>query len=120
MSRVPSKVIAAIVQQVEHTTSLNLCSLAGSAFRSPCQRILLRSMTLKVDPPNYTAARSFLDDSPHVAAYITRLHIWVPPPSTANSELESLMQILDRLENLLLCEITAPSRWSGGSKLRNR
>ncbi|KAJ6564090.1 hypothetical protein B0H19DRAFT_1140315 [Mycena capillaripes] len=112
MPRVPNELIEAIVREVEDVPSLKACSIAASAFQSPCQRILLRSLTLKAAPANFIAAQSFLDESPHVATYITTLYIWPPTPTTPTSEIESFVEILNRFENVRLCTLigTKPRR----------
>jgi hypothetical protein len=103
MPRLPSDLIPAIVQEVGDVQSLKSCSLVASGFRIPSQRIL-RSLTLQATRPNYSAVWHFLEDSPHVAAYIVVLHIWVPkgarPP-----DVENLIQILDQLQHVRECKI---------------
>ncbi|KAJ6532650.1 hypothetical protein B0H19DRAFT_1188081 [Mycena capillaripes] len=107
MTSIPNELIEVIVRDVGDTTSLKSCGLVGSAFRYPSQRILLQSLTLKADPPNYSAVRLFLDESPHVATYIITLYIWPPTATTPVSEVESFVQILDRpgLDNVRSCTL---------------
>ncbi|KAJ6563937.1 hypothetical protein B0H19DRAFT_1258466 [Mycena capillaripes] len=99
MPRVPNELIEVIVREVGDIASLKTCPLVASNFRSPCQRILLCSLTLWT--------RLFLYESPHVAAYITALSIWLPTTKTITSEVESFVQILDWLGNVRCCAILA-------------
>ncbi|KAJ6558082.1 hypothetical protein B0H19DRAFT_128220 [Mycena capillaripes] len=71
---IPTELVDAILLEVEQKETLKTCSLAGSALRYPSQRILLHSLT--IDGP---AICAFLEDSPHIATYITRLTINLPP-----------------------------------------
>ncbi|KAJ6564044.1 hypothetical protein B0H19DRAFT_1374591 [Mycena capillaripes] len=93
MPRVPNELVDAIIREIE-------------------DRILLRSLRLRADSPNYTAARIFLDEYPHITVYIRALHMWLPTPTTSNSEMESFAQILDRLENVLDAVFGFPARQS--------
>ncbi|KAJ7880669.1 hypothetical protein B0H13DRAFT_1891669 [Mycena leptocephala] len=105
MTRVPNELVEAIVQEVGDVPSLKACSLVGSAFRYLSQRILLHSLTLKEYPPNYTAARLFLEKSPHVATYIDIVCIRLPAWYTPIAQVESLMQVLNRLEKVRSCTV---------------
>ncbi|KAJ7870671.1 hypothetical protein B0H13DRAFT_2350296 [Mycena leptocephala] len=99
----PQELVHKIVCQLD-VRSLKACSLAGSPFRHTSQRILLRSITLdgSTRPSNCIAAHALLTESPRVAAYITRLTIFLPSKDTIAEEVEeveSLVQILSRLTN---------------------
>jgi hypothetical protein len=49
-------------------------------------------------------SRALLEDSPHIAAYITRLNIGFVSKTPA-ADIESLREIFDKLENVHLCII---------------
>ncbi|KAF7347161.1 hypothetical protein MVEN_01470600 [Mycena venus] len=83
----PQELVDAIVYELDDVDSLKACTLAGSMFRETSQRILLRSITL---PQNLKEAHTCLEESPHVASYITLLIVRLPPAS----DIASLQQIL--------------------------
>jgi hypothetical protein len=101
MSIVPQELVDTIVSELEDVASLKACSLAGSAFRSPSQRILLRSLTL--EPTNYRAFSIFLEESPHVATYIICLHVHLPSSRSTSEEDEFFIQVLSRPANVRRC-----------------
>jgi hypothetical protein len=51
--------------------------------------------------PDFSGFRALLEDSPHIAAYITRLNIGFVSKTPA-ADIESLRQIFDKLENVHL------------------
>ncbi|KAJ7665132.1 hypothetical protein DFH06DRAFT_1127499 [Mycena polygramma] len=121
LSGLPQDVVDDIVSELDDAAALKACSLAGSAFRGPCQRTLLQSLTLSsriLDTPRYraicallresphgfTEAYDLFEESPHIAGYIKRLNIRMYRHATP-AQLESLGQVLGKLENVRLCEI---------------
>ncbi|KAJ7762952.1 hypothetical protein B0H16DRAFT_1528272 [Mycena metata] len=103
---VPPELIEVILRAVDlDSESLKACSLVAPAFRSPSQRMLLSSFTL--DPlartTSFLAASTLLAESPHVASYVTRLAISLPLEFLTSSDVESLIQIFDRLVNVQKC-----------------
>ncbi|KAJ7155241.1 hypothetical protein C8R46DRAFT_1196741 [Mycena filopes] len=118
---IPPELIEAILHAVDlDMESLKACSLVGPAFQRPSQRILLWSLTL--DPlartTSYLAAATLLAESPHVATYIKRLAITLPLEVLTSLDVESLIQIFDRLRDVQTCVLDGAYHastfdWSG-------
>ncbi|KAJ6457258.1 hypothetical protein C8R45DRAFT_943224 [Mycena sanguinolenta] len=105
MEFLPQELVYAIVQGIDETPSLKSCALAGSIFRDAAQRLLLRSLTLKGD--DVQPAYVFLDESPHIASYITRLRMTLERAhSEDDSQRQSLQQILSKLVNVRQCVLS--------------
>ncbi|KAJ7720401.1 hypothetical protein B0H16DRAFT_1604592 [Mycena metata] len=108
MPSIPQELVNAIVSHLP-LASLKTCSLVDPTLRGPCQRILLRSITLKCwlsnwpEPPNLDEALGLLEDSPHVASYITHLTIKLQLPICAH--LSALQLILRKLDNITWCMV---------------
>ncbi|KAJ6562114.1 hypothetical protein B0H19DRAFT_1375318 [Mycena capillaripes] len=108
----PQELIDAIVYQVDATHALKACSLVSSQFRSPSQQILLRSLSLDDYPPNYNAASTLLDESPHIARYIKDFRVrltWVP--ISAPSYVEDFLELVRKLLNVGRFAISAACDW---------
>ncbi|KAJ7877778.1 hypothetical protein B0H13DRAFT_2346940 [Mycena leptocephala] len=60
MSFLPQELLDAIVNEVHDMETLKNCPLAGYTLREPRRQ-------------NYAAACKLLEESPHIAHYITRL-----------------------------------------------
>ncbi|KAJ7676746.1 hypothetical protein DFH06DRAFT_1168922 [Mycena polygramma] len=107
MAFIPQELVNSIVAELTDMDSLKACSLAGPKFRDPTQRILLRCIALTGWPQNtsplgnYAAARTLLEQSPHVVAYIQDLKILL----NLNKDLEALQYILPMLVNVRRCVI---------------
>ncbi|KAF7345334.1 hypothetical protein MSAN_01910300 [Mycena sanguinolenta] len=69
----PPELVQTIVAEVDDIPSLKACALAASMFCNASQRILFRSFTL--EPILVPASSTILEESPHIASYITRLSI---------------------------------------------
>ncbi|KAF7340959.1 hypothetical protein MSAN_02081200 [Mycena sanguinolenta] len=110
MSSIPPELIGLIVSKIDHFPVLKACSLAGSIFCGPSQRILFHSVRLKV--PCSPKFCTFLEDSPHVAPYIINLDLLFGP-STPDTALDLLQRIFSRLTNVRRCRIIGqlPSRF---------
>ncbi|KAJ7463325.1 hypothetical protein FB451DRAFT_1266144 [Mycena latifolia] len=101
MPALPQELLDVIVGEVDDVAALKALSLTGSQVRDTSQRILLRSFSLTTGRwPNYAATKRFLEDSPHIAGYITRLAIEIPQQHT---DIETLQQVLNRLVNVRRC-----------------
>ncbi|KAF7321131.1 hypothetical protein HMN09_00201200 [Mycena chlorophos] len=79
----PPELIELIVDKLRHDNiTLKSCSLAASFFREPCQRRLLHALNLcttsvyRRQPYSKVSAR--LDESPHLASYITKVVVYLP------------------------------------------
>ncbi|KAJ7866473.1 hypothetical protein B0H13DRAFT_2066707, partial [Mycena leptocephala] len=110
MSLLPQELLDTIVNKVYDMETLKNCSLAGSTLREPSQRILLRSLTLRQEPPNYAAVYNLLEESPHIAHYITRLWVGLPhcDPTAADVEnLQNLRNVVGKLANVRCCTFDA-------------
>ncbi|KAJ6460271.1 hypothetical protein C8R45DRAFT_1221135 [Mycena sanguinolenta] len=98
-----------LLNAIDDSSTLKSCSLAGSSLREESQRILLRSLTLGVE--NHDAKSAILDESPHIAAYITDLTVYIPnPDEIVDFELtgEDIQSILRRLQNVRRCVSDVP------------
>ncbi|KAJ6571473.1 hypothetical protein B0H19DRAFT_1130051 [Mycena capillaripes] len=113
MSFIPPELVEAIVCEVNDFASLKACSLAGFAFRYSSQRILLRYLTLgdwaRGPKTSCRAVSIFLQESPHIAAYITCLKIYLSIAATSSEERESLLNILRLLPNVRRCIVDGDS-----------
>ncbi|KAJ7611010.1 hypothetical protein FB45DRAFT_942279 [Roridomyces roridus] len=105
----PQELIDSILDEVNDFASLKSCSLVASSFRYPSQRILYRCVRLQ---DNYGAIRTLLQDSPHIASYITILHISFATSDGRPVDTESLERILEspRLTNVRRC-ILKQGQW---------
>ncbi|KAJ7760848.1 hypothetical protein DFH07DRAFT_771641 [Mycena maculata] len=106
----PREILDDVAQKVADLESLKALSLSASQFRAPCQRILLRSLTLNHQrhANNYTPARILLCGSPHVASYITTLNVQLSEETTFPA-LRSLRIILGQLQTVRRCRIEGDS-----------
>ncbi|KAJ7023265.1 hypothetical protein C8F04DRAFT_189923 [Mycena alexandri] len=112
---VPQELVDNIVTMVGDFRSLKACSLAARIFRHRSQRILLQSMTLSASPrgprvQNFSAARTFLEDSPHVAQCVLHLKLFLRHPG----DFGDLQEVLGRLANVVSCSIEGwrPFKWN--------
>ncbi|KAJ7934922.1 hypothetical protein B0H13DRAFT_2477562 [Mycena leptocephala] len=114
MSPIPQELVDAIVQELLDSRSLIACTLVGSAFREPSQRILLRSATLGGETTSYGMVRRIVHNSPRIASYVRMLHLILPAVDTALTEIESLQQVLGTFANvhqLIIQGCTDDGRW---------
>ncbi|KAJ7213405.1 hypothetical protein GGX14DRAFT_445075 [Mycena pura] len=105
--------------------SLKACSLAGSLARAPCQRILLRSLSVRVAdgplryqpsrPVNHIAARDLLIQSPHVAHYITHLKVQFLSVTVDTAAADILEELLAKLSSVRYCTLRAGDTVNSGS-----
>ncbi|KAJ7472896.1 hypothetical protein B0H11DRAFT_2037711 [Mycena galericulata] len=111
MIQVPQELIDTILQEVEDTDSLKLCSLAASTLRGASQRRLLHSLTVNDGIlgsnrcRSYRAACSLVTESTHLADYITRLTLRVSSDNASDASVQSLRQLLNKLRNVRRCTI---------------
>ncbi|KAJ7857546.1 hypothetical protein B0H13DRAFT_2283252 [Mycena leptocephala] len=83
-----------------------VCMRARRTDVSPCEPAYAFSLVHEERPkppswPDFSGFRALLEDSPHIAAYITRLNIGFVSKTPA-ADIESLRQIFDKLENVHL------------------
>ncbi|KAJ7134053.1 hypothetical protein C8R43DRAFT_956361 [Mycena crocata] len=105
----PQELLEGIISEVDDFDSLKACSLAASRLTERSQRILLRSLTLSgwSNPPNYIAAWNLLEESPHIAPYITHLKIL---PRELFADFESLERVLAKLAHVQHCDLDGRHR----------
>ncbi|KAJ7072935.1 hypothetical protein C8F01DRAFT_266283 [Mycena amicta] len=105
----PQELLDEIVARVDETRALKACSLSAPQLRAPSQRVLLSSLT--VTPTNAERCRAFLiEESPHVASYITSIRIPVVDSSYPTLVRECIVQILDCLTSVQRCAISPRPR----------
>lgn len=106
MDTLPPELIRAIVEEIDDDESLKMCSLVGTLFREPSQRLLLHELTLGTeeggDKP-YTAAYALFLESPHVVPYFTRLNCSVLTADAEPTDVEALCGVLENLTNIRQC-----------------
>ncbi|KAJ6502272.1 hypothetical protein C8R45DRAFT_614192 [Mycena sanguinolenta] len=108
MTSIPPELLEAICSEITDIESLKSCSLAASALRYPCQRILLSSLTLKVQ--NHASVCKLLAESSHIAEYVVSLTILLAMQHLMTSEdLESLYGILGKLHRVRRCILDGSS-----------
>ncbi|KAF7307635.1 hypothetical protein MIND_00558800 [Mycena indigotica] len=80
-STLPYELVEHIISEVSHFPTLKSCCLAGSTFVQPCQRRLHTKILLNFAMKEQARARTaskvveHFDESPHLAAYVTRLEL---------------------------------------------
>ncbi|KAJ7351354.1 hypothetical protein DFH08DRAFT_992745 [Mycena albidolilacea] len=98
MPFIPQELVNSILDEVRDRESLNSCSLVGSMFRAPSQHIILQSITLSgwlkdtSESENYGAPHTLLEESPHVASYITALELRLNLPVVDPNNLEWVLR----------------------------
>ncbi|KAF8192692.1 hypothetical protein K438DRAFT_1829508 [Mycena galopus ATCC 62051] len=110
MPFLPQELVNAIIAELEvgDLETLRAYSLVGPRFRVPSQQILLHSITLSgwlkdvSQPENYGAARILLEESPHVATYVTGLKLRLRTPLL---DADSLQWVLQQLVNVRRCAV---------------
>jgi hypothetical protein len=104
--RLPQELLDGIVLAIDDWVTLKSCSLVGSPLREQSQRILLHSLTLGGDDcETDTHARCILlDESPHIATYITDLTLHIPSPLSHDS-IPDIQLILGTLDNVHRCRV---------------
>ncbi|KAJ7676956.1 hypothetical protein DFH06DRAFT_616112 [Mycena polygramma] len=106
MSVFPQELIEAIVDELDDVPSLKSCCLAGSPFLTSSQRSLHCFLTVGLGS-SLTAARcTFLEETPHIAAYIIRISIQLPINS-ATPEVRDVLRVLTVLTNVRICILRA-------------
>ncbi|KAJ7330360.1 hypothetical protein DFH08DRAFT_1022545 [Mycena albidolilacea] len=97
-----------IVENIDDSPTLKSFSLAGPQLREQSQRILLHSLALR-ERWAHQRKRDFLQNSLHIAAYITDLPLNIPAPPDVDDEdddplgVTDTQWILDQLENVRRC-----------------
>ncbi|KAF7365067.1 hypothetical protein MVEN_00377900 [Mycena venus] len=107
MVLIPQELVDAIVGQIDDFPSLKTSALAGSILRERSQRILFQSFALVSKgsaKPDFSGARTLLDESRHIAAYIICLCIEVDW-NTSPANIASLQHIFGKLVNVRKCVI---------------
>ncbi|KAJ7093355.1 hypothetical protein B0H15DRAFT_832054 [Mycena belliarum] len=111
----PQELLDAIVGKLDENPALKSCSLAASSLRVPCQRILLRSLTLSPGWAQWApggsikdcvAAATLLAESPHISRYITRLTIELHETQIVDVDDKALLKVLSNLDNVHQCIVT--------------
>lgn len=117
MLDLPQELLDKIVSNVD-VVSLKACALTATALVAPSQRILLRSLTIGVSDGTPSSslqharhpvvpARRLIEDSPHIASYITRLNVELLTVIAHSDALRILEEIFAALTNLRHCTLTA-------------
>lgn len=127
MPAIPQELIDNIVCRLD-IPSLKACALAGSLIRVASQRILLRSLTLRVSdgtsrrsqrPANHAAACELLSESPHIAHYITHLNVQLLNVCADPSAVDILEEVFARLTSVRHCTLKAePNQAIGEATFR--
>ncbi|KAF7360300.1 hypothetical protein MVEN_00759500 [Mycena venus] len=105
MSVIPPELLDAIVCEIDDVQTLKSCSLVASTLRYSSQRILLSSLT--IGKKKYAHACKLLTESLHIAGYVTRLTIKLGSLRNvlASADVETFVQILDKLQNVRRCTV---------------
>ncbi|KAJ6493223.1 hypothetical protein C8R45DRAFT_928000 [Mycena sanguinolenta] len=119
------ELVDAILAEVDDLASLKACSLVEPRFRVPSQRILLCSVTLSGCNPesgwssgndclaeNFGAARTLLEESPQVSAYITTLQLRLHLPVLDTESLEWVLRQLVNVRRLILGGLCGRLDWN--------
>ncbi|KAJ7604928.1 hypothetical protein B0H17DRAFT_64366 [Mycena rosella] len=128
MALIPNELVAAILDELDRDyTSLKRCSVVSTAFCSPSQRHLFRSIWIhRGDWHAYTVAQqavhrgtttpagtiigahSLFQRSPHLASYIRDLAIDLPNAGDEDITLKHVLRTMPNLERLLISGMTVP------------
>ncbi|KAJ7731225.1 hypothetical protein B0H16DRAFT_1893397 [Mycena metata] len=108
MALLPQELLNAIVHHIDGVPTLKASCLAGSVFRDEAQRILFSKFKLDPVMRELNAVYGLLQNSPHIAPYITWLDIEFESSDSESGEIlagdsESLLKIFDRLKNVQSC-----------------
>ncbi|KAF7350659.1 hypothetical protein MSAN_01626300 [Mycena sanguinolenta] len=113
------ELVDAILAEVDDLDSLKACSLVDPRFRVPSQRVLLDRITLSgwskagnCHLENYGAARTLLQQSPHIARYITGLKLELHVPLLDTDSLQWVLQQLVNVRQFSLRGSYGPMRWT--------
>ncbi|KAL0960976.1 hypothetical protein HGRIS_005973 [Hohenbuehelia grisea] len=117
--RLPAELIDTIVSHFledEDGTSLNRCSLVARPWRQPCQRLLLRSIT--IDSAKFHDFVAFLASSSHssLASHTRGITLRNDPEMRSPPSEEQLATLASRLRrvsklNLIKMDTRAPLEW---------
>jgi hypothetical protein len=109
----PQELLDVVVDELgADIPSLKACSLTHRMMRIPSQRLLLHSLTLGGDgsrSPHYSDAHALLDESAHIAEYVTRLRIQLPKTLTV-ADSDSIQHVLRKLKKVRRCIIAGPAQ----------
>jgi hypothetical protein len=106
--QLPQELLDTIVQNIDDSPTLKSFSLTGPQLREKSQHILLHSLTLR-EHWGHQRKHNFLQNSPHIVAYITDLTLYIPGPPDVDDEdddplgVTDTQWILDQLENVHHC-----------------
>ncbi|KAJ7607274.1 hypothetical protein DFH06DRAFT_1347540 [Mycena polygramma] len=101
MPVIPQELLEAIVEELDDVPSLKACSLAGSPLIHSSQRNLHSLLILRQG--SCSAARcTFLEETPRIASYITRLTINLPE-ANHNNDFENFLRVLSVLTRVRTC-----------------
>ncbi|KAJ7731230.1 hypothetical protein B0H16DRAFT_1773151 [Mycena metata] len=104
MALLPQELLNSIVREIDDVSTLKASCLAGSVFRDEAQRVLFSKFTMNPRARKPDAVYDLLQNSPHIASYITRLDIeFESSGEILAGDTESLLKIFDRLKNVQSC-----------------
>ncbi|KAJ7937872.1 hypothetical protein B0H13DRAFT_1852171 [Mycena leptocephala] len=109
MDTIPAELVDSIAHEIHDMASLKAFALAGSPFRESCQRILLRKVTIQ---DTYTAMLAFLEESPHIAAYIRGLYLELPTDARDIECFPHLLRKFHNVTHLMICGPQYNTRWA--------
>ncbi|KAJ7046030.1 hypothetical protein C8F04DRAFT_1322506 [Mycena alexandri] len=128
MAHLPQELIDAIIHRVEDKPSIKACSIVASQFRESAQRILFGSLVpiimcsdLLYFDHKVIAALALLEESPHLAPYITKLHLCLRQQwgGELGADIQRLDEFLGRLMNVRRCVLegtpqgmSMPEQWT--------
>ncbi|KAJ7506959.1 hypothetical protein B0H11DRAFT_1969654 [Mycena galericulata] len=116
---IPPELFSRIVSDLD-SSSLKACTLAGSVLCAASQPILFQTFTISdgsishVDRsmPSFAAALEHLEESPHIARYITHLNVQFLGYTDPTAP-RKLQRVLAKLANVRHFTIVGMSDWRG-------
>nr|GAT53183.1 predicted protein [Mycena chlorophos] len=108
-SSLPQELIDTILWHIVDAATLKSCSLTASPFLATSQRALLHY--LRLDDANAERVSALLDDSPHLAPYVTHLRLMFPQAHTTEADHRMLGNALARLANIRVVVADGEPSW---------
>ncbi|KAF7314109.1 hypothetical protein HMN09_00570000 [Mycena chlorophos] len=105
----PQELIDAILWHIVDAATLKSCSLTASPFLATSQRALLHY--LRLDDANAERVSALLNDSPHLAHYVTHLRLMLPQAHTTEADHRMLGIVLARLANIRVVVADGEPSW---------
>ncbi|KAJ7766609.1 hypothetical protein B0H16DRAFT_1521980 [Mycena metata] len=117
----PQELIDTIVDELDDTPCLTVCSRAAKAFVVPCQRRIFHTMVLLSEESGYTKtyqrAWDLLSSAPHLVAYVRDLTAVWPIVATDRRPFVSVLRLLTNVRRFTISTDGQYTNWDGEENL---